>query len=431
MKCRTRDYNRSYRKCISMVMLSLLFILSSSCGILDDDDKDPTWTVADSPYNLLDTSIVEPGTVLTIEPGVTVEFGPDAALIIKGQIDAQGTAGTNIVFTSTDGAAATSPRNWNGIVFENCSDSSIMSYCLIEYVGCLKIIDSSPTISHCTVRNVIHQTETGGAAIVCEGISFPLIEYNIISDFSNCHASGIYCWSPANPVIAHNDIYCNAHFCDEAVSGGGFLRGNYLAAQVWDGEQLSLVPLLSLGGWRTDEVGDNECTTDESASHRLFGGVDGVTDPRATPNFPNAGHNYQEELSFSSIVIDVFVSNLMEIEDYYYNLPEEELYLENAHLSGDMLHLSLSYQGCNERQFALNGGPTYLTLPPRSAIWLTWDTENDTGSTQLSADLKFDLTPLKYLHRCKFSTGPSGDAYIGLGILAPNTIGLQWENDYN
>src|SRR5256885_12199437 len=60
-----------------------------------------TWTLANSPYIVVDTIVVFPGVTLTIEPGVTVKFADGKYLEVRqGSLIAAGTATDSITITS-------------------------------------------------------------------------------------------------------------------------------------------------------------------------------------------------------------------------------------------------------------------------------------------------------------------------------------------
>lgn len=73
------------------------------------------------------------GSALTIEPGVTVEFGIDGGFLIKdgGSLHAEGTAAAPVVFKGING----NPGSWTGIAFQNNSASNILRYCHIIGAG--------------------------------------------------------------------------------------------------------------------------------------------------------------------------------------------------------------------------------------------------------------------------------------------------------
>jgi len=62
--------------------------------------KDTVWTFDKSPYIVVQNIEVAEGVTLTIEPGVTVKFDGNYALIISGTLIARGTEGKLITFTS-------------------------------------------------------------------------------------------------------------------------------------------------------------------------------------------------------------------------------------------------------------------------------------------------------------------------------------------
>ena len=243
------------------------------------------WTKENSPYIITETVVIDSGITLKVEPGTVAKFEPGAALIIKGILNAEGTIEDSIKFTSSGMFDQENWKLWSGIQFENCSNSSILKYCIVEYGvdKCITIKNSSPTISHCKLRYIVPSAETGGAIIICTDSSTPLIEYNVISEFYNYAATGIYCIS-SNPEIFHNDIICCETECI-AVIGGGFLDGNYLAIDVLIGIQEQYMPDTSLGE-PIDQIGDGICNTTSTDSLQLFRNVDGVKNPRSIPDFP-------------------------------------------------------------------------------------------------------------------------------------------------
>jgi hypothetical protein len=128
--------------------------------------SDTTWTVANSPYIVVESVEVWEGVTLTIEPGVTIKFNSEKKLQVSGELIAQGTAGNLITFTSNQSISA--PGDWGNIEFTNTAitttvdfagnyiSGSILKYCVVEYAGfdSKSAIDAhSLLIDHCTVRN--------------------------------------------------------------------------------------------------------------------------------------------------------------------------------------------------------------------------------------------------------------------------------------
>ncbi len=104
-----------------------------------------TWVAAASPYVLKNDIVVATGVTLTIEPGVVVQGENNLRLEIQGYLDAVGTAGQPITFTS---AADSGPGGWAGLLFEG--GAGHLGYATVRYGG-----DSDGVKrSNVTVRNV-------------------------------------------------------------------------------------------------------------------------------------------------------------------------------------------------------------------------------------------------------------------------------------
>lgn len=70
---------------------------------------------------------------LTIEPGVTIQFGTDAGIVVNesGSFSAVGTAADNIIFTGEDKVAGA----WSGLIFFSNDIKNKLEYCTVEYAG--------------------------------------------------------------------------------------------------------------------------------------------------------------------------------------------------------------------------------------------------------------------------------------------------------
>jgi predicted outer membrane repeat protein len=89
------------------------------------------WSVANSPYLVQGSVIVQNGQTLTIDPGVQVVFQGSHQLFVQGRILAQGTATDSIKFS-----ASNTSTGWRGIRFDNTpitNDTSKFSYCTIQF----------------------------------------------------------------------------------------------------------------------------------------------------------------------------------------------------------------------------------------------------------------------------------------------------------
>ncbi len=174
---------------LSIIMLTLFALAtpSSQAKPLGTDiaggliSASTTWTLANSPYVIKGTVRVQGvGTVLTIEPGVTVKFEKGMMLWIKeGTLIARGTSAAPIRFTAN---SATVAGSWGYIHFDDTSidatfDSSgytggsILQYATVEYAGtagtssfpAIKLTSSSPFLDNLTVQNNISDGISGGS----------------------------------------------------------------------------------------------------------------------------------------------------------------------------------------------------------------------------------------------------------------------------
>lgn len=276
----------------SIICLSFFFILVSTFISCEDttnpnDNTDTTvtiWTKENSPY-VMDTFIVEKGVKLIIEPGVTVAFKTGCGLIVKGELSAIGTEADSIIFTASPDTSVVGFRDyWCGVKFDSCENTTRLEYCIFEkYFGVEFVIlcdNSSPTFSHCVFPSFVPAVESGGRLIHCVNNSSPLIQYSKLGACDWLSAS-VACAEPfdfinpdsSNPRLFENDFHIGSN--DYAVAGGGFLNGNHI--NILPGKVDTSL------GTPVDEIGDGIFTTNSTSCVN----VDGITNPRATPHFPD------------------------------------------------------------------------------------------------------------------------------------------------
>ncbi len=93
---------------------------------------DTTWTLANSPYIIGGNVYVDPGVVLTIEPGVVVKFDGYYSLVSNGAINATGNQTDRIIFTSNK--IVPMAKDWYGVVARENGTLNI-DYCNITYAN--------------------------------------------------------------------------------------------------------------------------------------------------------------------------------------------------------------------------------------------------------------------------------------------------------
>ena len=157
---------------IIIISIFLVCIIVNTFPAFAEDVKgiissDATWTVENSPYNVIGDILIQENTILVIDPGVVVRFNtPPVQSIyyyiqVDGTLDAQGNEDNPILFTAQE---KTSP--WGYIKFtdtsvdwdEAASSVSILSNCIIEYGGngdggaTVQIDSASPMIRDNVIR---------------------------------------------------------------------------------------------------------------------------------------------------------------------------------------------------------------------------------------------------------------------------------------
>jgi parallel beta-helix repeat protein len=201
-------------------------------------DVSGTWNASGSPYRIEGDLTVPAGQTLTIEAGAEVSFQSWYSLTVNGTLLAEGTAGSPILFTGT-----TSP-GWLGIRFVGASDSSRLTYAIVENGhatgadplnkgGGIYIENSSPVISHSTIRDNLAKASGGG--IYLTNSNATLTANTIINNQAGQGASasgGGLAILYSNPVltdnvISGNSVYISGGYTTPSGSGGGlFLRSS-------------------------------------------------------------------------------------------------------------------------------------------------------------------------------------------------------------
>ena len=187
------------------ILTTVILITVISCAALGQTNvsggiyTNTTWTLANSPYTVIDTVVVFPSVTLTIEPGVTVKFTTNKRIEIRdGIIIAQGTAADSVTFTSS------SLTPYAGIYSGILLNSSIgkFNYCNFYYAhqGIQGFGDNNNDTLNCFNSYFRNNNEGIG----------PLYYINTIID--SCHFEyndfGIKGYVSYNPIIS-NSIFNN------------------------------------------------------------------------------------------------------------------------------------------------------------------------------------------------------------------------------
>ncbi|MEJ2709400.1 MAG: PKD domain-containing protein, partial [Anaerolineales bacterium] len=175
------------------------------------------WTLDGSPYRIEGDISVPAGQTLSIEPGVQVIFQSWYQFIVNGTLQADGTAGAPILFSAVD-----SSPGWLGIRFIGASDSSTLTYAIVEkghasgasplnYGGGIYIENSSPTISNSVIRDNFAIRSGGGLYLSGSNarLTGNTIANNHVGQGGSASGAGIYLVD-SNPELTGNVIRDNS-----------------------------------------------------------------------------------------------------------------------------------------------------------------------------------------------------------------------------
>lgn len=211
-------------KIVILILFMCHICLASNRWVTGDIISSTKWT--DDTVIVIGNITVLPEIVLTLKPGTSVLFMGNYMLTVKGTLIAQGTERDTILFTRILDSNLNHSSYWGGIVFDSISsnaDSSIISFCMIEYaLGFRKRSNSfSIGINNFSKIRISNSVVTSGGHIYCNNASI-LITDNTIIENSNIHGAGIYCDNDSKAIITRNLISRNRA---EAGAGVGFGGG--------------------------------------------------------------------------------------------------------------------------------------------------------------------------------------------------------------
>ncbi len=181
-------------------------------------------TLGPGEYHIIGDISVESSDSLTLMPGTVFKFDSLYEFQIDGMLLAEGTESDSIVFTADTVA---NPARWRGLRMDNRNGpDSRLAYCLIEnglatsaqpyhWGGGVYCSESSPTFTHCVIRN--NRAQFGGG-VYC---------YSSSASFMDCIIHGNTATTSSGGVCAEQN--CSLTFTNCTISNnsanraGGFL----------------------------------------------------------------------------------------------------------------------------------------------------------------------------------------------------------------
>ncbi|MEA2043298.1 MAG: T9SS type A sorting domain-containing protein [Bacteroidota bacterium] len=219
-------------------LLSLLIIITSASLAQTNVNGEQTgiWYASNSPYLVTGDLIVPANQTLTIESGVTVNFQGHYKMTVTGKLEAIGTISDTIYFTTDNHT-----EGWGGIVFDEATDISSMSFCKFEYGktlssdeypdmhgGAVKLITSNMVCSNCVFSNNSSLPSEGmGGAIYA--INTGDIAGETLTTITDCKFVNNECYSEGGAIKFTSDGYTeitNCEFIENNCNyGGGAISG--------------------------------------------------------------------------------------------------------------------------------------------------------------------------------------------------------------
>ncbi len=187
---------------------------------------------------------------LTLLPATTFIFDGPYPFNIYGTLLAEGTESDSIIFT-TD--TLQNPDRWRGLHFLSGSDSSRLSYCLIEWAkavgswpdnngGGILCNYSSPRLTNCTIAR--NTAGGGGGGVACREFASPILtSCSFLEDSAGLYGGGVYCYLSCSPLFTN----CVFERNSASLHGGGAYAG-YTCSPIFTNCAMSENSATSYGG---------------------------------------------------------------------------------------------------------------------------------------------------------------------------------------
>ncbi len=245
---------------ISILVSTLSFVNVDVRGTIVGGNitSDTHWTINDSPITFNSSVKVYPNSTLTIDPGVTVNFGTYRSLTISGMLVAIGDTNNEITFTIPDNQISSSP-----IVFDSSSigwNDLTNSGSILQYASFNRIalqISSAVKVDNCYFSFSATQSPisiSGGSSGGSPTISNNKIVFT--GQDSNHYSTGINVYSGATPVISNNEFDGSGQltginlqiFTPSGMSSPSFIISNNVFSNCWLGIKSETAATVTVQG---------------------------------------------------------------------------------------------------------------------------------------------------------------------------------------
>lgn len=196
---------------VGMQIVASVYVVADTTYISGIMDKDTVWRRDRSPYVVTGNVLVDNGVRLDIEPGVKVFIDSEKYIMVKGTLNAIGTATDSIIISARNIA-----NRWGRLWFK-LQSTCTLKYCRIEYAcsSAINMESASGYVGYSTITNNTSQWWEGG--IYIERGSATITNNTI----SNNTGGGIRIGDPIRPGGGTATITNNTFTNNTAYNGGG------------------------------------------------------------------------------------------------------------------------------------------------------------------------------------------------------------------
>ncbi len=240
--------------------------------------QNTTWTLANSPYRIVNDVTVNAGVTLTIEAGVEVRFTGFFKIEGNGIINAQGAPGNPIKFISDKSSPA--KGDWNYFSLRN--GASVLDYVRIEHADRGVYIphpSASPLIQNSLIQN-------NNRGVYFELTTNPRVLVNTIT--ANTYGIYAFCnvYTGCRATVSNNDIYGNSSYNFFEESDGNSAYEWIDATNNWWGSADPAAIMASIYDFLDDNtraavdftpfLGGPGGSPDHSFDTRIYGNIQGT-----------------------------------------------------------------------------------------------------------------------------------------------------------
>jgi hypothetical protein len=300
---------------IFTIGLPLFSVVSATTYVSSISNGYDTWTVTKSPYSLTSNIIVNPGEVLTIEPGVVVHLN-GYQIQVSGLLNAQGTRSDKIFFLSDDLVGSL-------LVFRASSDPACTVNYGVFYSVSLSITGGSPKLSNNyftgTPYDAVITITSGGEASLTDNVistknaqdgirindGYVTITGNTISGAGAQQGCGIYNAGSTAPITANiiTNFYTGIYTTKACTIKQNIITNNVNDGIVIQGTSADVIISANAIAYNFCGISRDANIQNNTISHNTYG-LWGQTD-RSTIRYNNIVDNTKESMHLTETAANV------------------------------------------------------------------------------------------------------------------------------